>query len=77
VDIEEFNLTVVENSGICKFSRIYLSNLKLKKSYLKLFLLAHTLEQFLSIYVKFVFILQILTPFYFQFLFFTIKLKKE
>jgi hypothetical protein len=64
VDIKVFILTVVENSGICKFSRIFffLSNLKLflfKSTEINL--LARTLAISFIIYKILFYVLQIFT----------------
>ena len=55
VDIKVFILTVVENSGICKFSRIYFIEFENKKKSTELTLLARTLAISFNIYIKFVF----------------------
>jgi len=50
VDIKVFILTVVENSGICKFSRIYLIEFESLKISTKITLLARTLAISFNIY---------------------------
>ena len=66
-----FIFTVIENFGICKFSRIYLLNLKRKKKPTEITLLARMLALSFNILNSFLRLTNIYSPFYFQFLFIT------
>ena len=77
VDIKVFILTVLENSSICKFSRIYLIEFENIKKSTEITLLARTLAISFTIYKIRFCLTNIYSPFYFQFLLITTKKKNN
>jgi len=72
MDIKVFILTVVENSGMCKFSRVCFIKFENEKKS------SEIISTYISNFLQYIFNLflcysNIYSPFYFQFLFFTTK----